>query len=1212
MVGFVGGSKITFFIDSGSKGAYMSRELADKLGLSYSGSVKHLLADRSVSMDLGQTPEVAVTLGDRSYKVSFSVLENPVSPAAFGIRQVKMLSGLWYWPEPTRPGYIELGDGGRIDLLPFDPVESSNVISFLNTVERHPKAFAPIDFDKPFTPIAVEPHVVQLTVQPESLPRDLPRRRLWSHQDQSVITEYFEKRLKNGMWRPVSELEAAAIPWISYPFCVPKANGARRVVFNFATTVNRFTAADPHRMPNSQDIRNSTAGAKLFSVFDMQESFSQFPLAAESQLYFATELPDGRIVVPTVVLMGPTNSPAAVQRRNEALVAEVLKSPDLSGRTNFAPPHIDDFVISTVCDEVDDAAVAAHAQDLDVFLTVAERLGYSFNSKSRLFVSSAPILGLLRKADGFVPPPDKVKPILELDYPRSLPQVRHLLGVLNEFSAFIDNYAGTAEPLFDLLTKPPRRPFHDPSVLEAVDALKRALVEAPCLQPIDPDKEMRVEVDASGRAWAAVLRQLGQDGAWHPCWFVSHLFTPAQRKYSATDRETLGVVSAAEALGKFVIRNPKCTFVNDHRAVGALSRRDPIDLTGKQARWLEKINSFGLRIEWKSGAEMVVPDALSRAWDHLPESDLPAGAVEEVRVLAASLRIDLAPGSLTVDWEAEQRKDPKLVEWIDFLAATSEEQRGWPQAALLRRRTAGYFLRNGVLCSRFQDNIQRSLGVYSEVIRVPLHLQDKVVSAAHEGYPSAHFGVNATFFKLKQAFVWDNMHASVVKVLRTCPCQLTKTWKVRPGLMVPVRAQVTRPFEMVGMDIAGPLPLTRRGHRYFLVMVDVFSGWVELAPLVDVKAATVLEVFRTQWCDRYGIPDRLVTDRGGQFIGHEALDLFRELGIDKRTTSSYHPQADGVTERFVGSVKEILRRNLCSGTDNTWDDYLSLAAFALRTMERQDRPSAAEVLFGMRLSTPFLPSPPSDVSERQERRRIVWEKLRAEILERTESNADSYNSGRRHWPFKVGALVFLRRAVAGGTLARLFDGPYRIAQALSDVSYRLTALDGSKLAFHDVVHVSRLKPCWDDPANHEVALDLEEERHGAPFPAPVGPFPAQPVDAEPPAGQPLAPAPAPPVAPVVAPAPVLPADPAPGPVDVEAIDFDDWIDPADLQSGRAVRQELARRGIYVPTKSSAADLRARYEVEYKNRRLAPLPNSSFLDKGVVWCASGGIGATKLQ
>ena len=69
------------------------------------------------------------------------------------------------------------------------------------------------------------------------------------------------------MWRLTTEHEASIIPWISYPFCVPKANGSRRVVFNFATTVNRYTAADPHRMPNSQDIRNSTAGAKLFSVF---------------------------------------------------------------------------------------------------------------------------------------------------------------------------------------------------------------------------------------------------------------------------------------------------------------------------------------------------------------------------------------------------------------------------------------------------------------------------------------------------------------------------------------------------------------------------------------------------------------------------------------------------------------------------------------------------------------------------------------------------------------------------------------------------------------------------------------------------------------------------------------------------------------------------------------------------------------------------------
>ncbi len=124
---------------------------------------------------------------------------------------------------------------------------------------------------------------------------------------------------------------------------------------------------------------------------------------------------------------------------------------------------------------------------------------------------------------------------------------------------------------------------------------------------------------------------------------------------------------------------------------------------------------------------MAVPDALSRAWDHLPEEGLPVETSEEVRVLAASLRIDLAPGSLSVDWEAEQRKDPKLAEFFDFLAASPEERRCWPHFAVQQRRTDGYFLRDGVLYFRFQDDIQRSLGVYSEVIRVPVHLQEKVV-----------------------------------------------------------------------------------------------------------------------------------------------------------------------------------------------------------------------------------------------------------------------------------------------------------------------------------------------------------------------------------------------------------------------------------------------------------------------------------------------------
>jgi len=186
---------------------------------------------------------------------------------------------------------------------------------------------------------------------------------------------------------------------------------------------------------------------------------------------------------------------------------------------------------------------------------------------------------------------------------------------------------------------------------------------------------------------------------------------------------------------------------------------------------------------------------------------------------------------------------------------------------------------------------------------------------------------------------------------------------------------------------------------------------------------------------------------------------------------------------------------------------------------------------------------------------------------------------------------------------------------LSDVNVRLVALDGTKLTFHDVVHVSRLKPCWDDPAARQTSLGAEEEEDTL-QPAPSTPVPALPAQL--PARElpaPAQPAPALPALALPAPAVVDPADstddsavvlPAPAVVDPadSTDDSDEWIDPADLRSGPALRHELARRVGYVPAKSSVADLRARYESVFKNHCSAPRPNSSFLDKGVVWCVSG--------
>jgi hypothetical protein len=314
-----------------------------------------------------------------------------------------------------------------------------------------------------------------------------------------------------------------------------------------------------------------------------------------------------------------------------------------------------------------------------------------------------------------------------------------------------------------------------------------------------------------------------------------------------------------------------------------LINRDPGELTDKQAHWLALINDWGLKIAWKPGAEMVMPDMLSRVWN--TEDKLNDEEKNQVKTLAMLTKVTIQDGA-TIDWKLEQRKDPKLNPLIHYLE--SRENKTQAKNTLMEKKCADYVLKGEILLHKFADSIHKMMGVHVEQTVVPLHLQNQIVRLVHKGYPSAHLGVDATYWKLKQQFYWNTMYSSVLRELKKCDCQLVKVWKIKPGLMIPVKPQARYPFHYVGIDLAGPLPITRKGNRYFLLMVDLFSSWVELVPLKKITAEKVMEAFKKEWVERYGIPENVISDRGQQFIiGELAMMESEELGINKK---SYHPQ----------------------------------------------------------------------------------------------------------------------------------------------------------------------------------------------------------------------------------------------------------------------------------------------------------------------------------
>ena len=101
-------------------------------------------------------------------------------------------------------------------------------------------------------------------------------------------------------------------------------------------------------------------------------------------------------------------------------------------------------------------------------------------------------------------------------------------------------------------------------------------------------------------------------------------------------------------------------------------------------------------------------------------------------------------------------------------------------------------------------------------------------------------------------------------------------------------------FYHVHVDIVGPLPVSSTGCRYLLTIVDCTTRWLEAVPLTDITAEVCADSFTSHWVVRFGVPGTMTTDRGTQYSGA----VCNTLGIRQIMTTAYHPQSNGLVERF--------------------------------------------------------------------------------------------------------------------------------------------------------------------------------------------------------------------------------------------------------------------------------------------------------------------------
>ena len=155
-------------------------------------------------------------------------------------------------------------------------------------------------------------------------------------------------------------------------------------------------------------------------------------------------------------------------------------------------------------------------------------------------------------------------------------------------------------------------------------------------------------------------------------------------------------------------------------------------------------------------------------------------------------------------------------------------------------------------------------------------------------------------------------------------------------------------FKHVHIDLIGPMP-SSHGFNYCVTMRDRFTRWSEAKPIVEATAQQVAIAFISAWVAPFGIPEKITTDLGRQFESNLFSELTRLLGITHLKTTPYHPQANGMIERWHRALKSSI---MCR-QNKSWSEELPLILLAHRNAINEDvGESPAQLVYGTSLSLP--------------------------------------------------------------------------------------------------------------------------------------------------------------------------------------------------------------------------------------------------------------------
>lgn len=687
-----------------------------------------------------------------------------------------------------------------------------------------------------------------------------------------AIKEQVKAEIDNMMKMGVIEQVNNPTPVVS-PMVIVKQKKKLRICLD-PSEVNKNLLRRQHPLTSIEEIAARITGSKYFTVLDCKKGFWQIKVSEKTKKYLTFSTPWGRYCF-TRLPFGLSSAPEVFQKVMNELLREFDK----------VEVSMDDILIHA-------STLEESNKKINSVIRKLSNSGIKLNKDKCIFnAKEVKFLGHLLTETGLKADQIKIEAIERLGIPSCKKQLQRFLGMINYLAKFIPNMSEITEPLRKLLINNVEWSWEFEQQ-QSFDKLKKLLTSTPVLSYYDVNKDVVLSVDASSKAFGAVLLQDN-----HPVAYATKAMSKAQMNYPQIEKEASAIRFACKKFHEYIY-GKNLIIETDHKPLEVIFKKLLQEAPARLQRIMFDVLQYSPKIIYKKGTQIPIADALSRDCENSDNVD-ELDDVEVNLVLAAS-----------EEFLDKLRRETDLDEDLKLLKKYI--QSGFPEEKDIKKELKHY------------SSVEHQLACYegilfkSDKIIIPLSLQTHILKLIHQG----HLGIQSSIKRARELVYWKSLSSDITNFIGNCSiCQSNQKANTKEILIM--KDVPDYPFQIVASDL---FYFNSKPH---VLIVDSYSGWYDFK---KVKHETSSEVIKSlkQWFSYFGIPEKLDTDNGPQYTSCAFKKFIKDWNIQHRTSSPNFPQSNGLAERYVQTAKNMLKK--CQKDES--DVYLGLINF--RNTPRDD------------------------------------------------------------------------------------------------------------------------------------------------------------------------------------------------------------------------------------------------------------------------------------